>query len=175
MHANGVSFCFWLLCIRYHWLPWEIWGMVWDWRGLHPPVAVVLPSTPACLTRLPLKPERAIITLPLHSYTKVKDVWHLSFSRAHRNSCCSVCDSLIHDDLQGWFTQKWKFKHHVFSLMSFWLIFFLSSVNHKRRYLVECPSCSFLFSERRWGLKTPQYIYIYIVKLYKLILNGKDY
>lgn len=34
IHANGVSFCFWLPCIRYHWLPWEIWGMVWDWHGL---------------------------------------------------------------------------------------------------------------------------------------------
>ncbi len=130
MHANRVSFCFWLLCIRYRGLLWEIWGMVWDWHGLHPPVAVLLPSTPACLTRPSLKPEQAIITLPLHSYTKVKDAWHLSFSRAHRNSCCLVCDSLIHDDIQGWYNQQWKFQHHVFSLMSlesFWFSFFCES------------------------------------------------
>ncbi len=155
MNANRVSFCFWLLCIRYRGLLWEIWGMVWDWHGLHPPVAVLLPSTPACLTRPSLKPEQAIITLPLHSYTKVKDAWHLSFSRAHRNSCCLVCDSLIHDDIQGWYNQKWKFQHHVFSLMSLESFWFCDSVNHKRRYLVECPSCSFTFSESGWGLKTP--------------------
>ncbi len=113
------------------------------------------------LTRPSLKPKQAIITLPLHSYTKVKDAWHLCFSRAHRNSCCLVCDSLIHDDIQGWYNQKWKFQHHVFSLMyleSIWFSFFCESQKEVFSWM---SKLLFYIQWSGWGLKTPLWKKIY--------------